>query len=91
MYLIRVAGRGSRVVVGAHYDAYADTPGADDNASGVAGLIELAHILVANPSLGEVELAAYSLEEPPFFGSQQMGSCVHARALIQENIDVLGS
>jgi peptidase M28-like protein len=71
----------SRVVVGAHYDAYGGFPGADDNASGVAGLLELARLLGEARLSSRVELAAYALEEPPWFGSDTMGSAVHARWL----------
>ncbi len=69
------------VVVGAHYDTAGPLPGADDNASGVAGLLELARLL-GNAQLSiRVELVAYTLEEPPFFRLEQMGSAVHAKAL----------
>ena len=51
-------GNGSKLVVGAHYDAYGDTPGADDNASGVAALIELSYLLGRNPPEREIELVA---------------------------------
>ncbi|MEX0599786.1 MAG: M28 family peptidase [Rhodothermales bacterium] len=77
-----------RVVVGAHYDAAGPYPAADDNASGVAGLLELASLLADNPPDGAVEFVAYCLEEPPFFFSKQMGSYVHAAALREEGIDV---
>lgn len=69
------------IVVGAHYDAYNDLPGADDNASGVAGLIELARLLQKNPPKQAIELVAYTLEEPPFFRTEQMGSYIHANDL----------
>jgi hypothetical protein len=72
------------MVVGAHYDAFSDTgslPGADDNASGTAGLLELARLLGIHPPQQPVLLVAYSTEEPPFFGSESMGSAVHADAL----------
>ena len=67
------------VVVGAHYDAFEDTPGADDNASGVAVLIELAHLLGRRPPDRGIELVAYVLEEPPFYRTANMGSAVHAK------------
>jgi len=67
-----------RIVVGAHYDAAGDQPGADDDASGVAGLLELARLLSAAPPPLRVDLAAYTLEEPPNFGEDTMGSAVHA-------------
>jgi Peptidase family M28 len=72
---------GARVVVGAHYDAADDHPGADDNASGVAGLLELARLLGQARPGAPVELVAYTLEEPPYFRTEQMGSARHARSL----------
>ena len=83
-------GNGRRIIVGAHYDTCGDTPGADDNASGVAGLIELAYLISSDESMGEIELVAYSLEEPPFFRTEQMGSFFHAQSLVDEAIDVEG-
>lgn len=75
--------QGPLLVIGAHYDSHGHTrtPGADDNASGVAGLIELARLLVAHPPTQPVELVAYTLEEPPHFRSDDMGSARHAQAL----------
>jgi len=70
-----------RIVVGAHYDAAGEQPGADDNASGVAGVIELARLLRAAPPPMRVELAAWTLEEPPNFRTARMGSAVHAARL----------
>ncbi len=72
-----------RIVIGAHYDVCGDQPGADDNASAVAGLLELARILdYLQPTLSYgVEFVAYCLEEPPFFATPFMGSLVHARSL----------
>src|SRR5215475_8234691 len=72
------------VVVGAHYDTAGPLPGADDNASGVAGLLELARLLGNGQLPMRVELVAYTLEEPPYFRSEQMGSSMHAKALKQE-------
>jgi Zn-dependent M28 family amino/carboxypeptidase len=56
-------------------------PGADDNASGVAGLIELGKLLARAKLKSRVILAAYALEEPPHFSGPEMGSVFHARAL----------
>lgn len=81
------AGKGSKIVVGAHYDSCGTTPGADDNASGVAAVLELGVLLGKNPPAREVELVAYVLEEPPFFGTALMGSAVHAKSLANENIE----
>ncbi|TAL33029.1 MAG: M28 family peptidase [Spirochaetes bacterium] len=74
------------VVVGAHYDVFGDFPGADDNASGVAGLLELARLLTATWTSKEVslELVAYGSEEPPFFGTREMGSAGHARYMAKQ-------
>lgn len=77
-----------RVVVGAHYDAVAGSPGADDNASGVAGLLELARLLRGlKPGL-TVELVAFCTEEPPCFGTEHMGSAHHARLLAERGTGV---
>lgn len=75
------AGKGRKYVIGAHYDSHDETPGADDNASGVAGLLELATLLGRHGSDREIELVAWTLEEPPFFAGEEMGSFIHAAAL----------
>jgi Zn-dependent M28 family amino/carboxypeptidase len=69
------------MVIGAHYDVAGEQPGADDNASGVAGLIELARLLKPLPLKKRVQLVAWTLEEPPFFRTPQMGSAIHAKSL----------
>ncbi len=71
------------VIIGAHYDVCGNTPGADDNASGVAVLLELARLWKEHASQApiRVEFVAYTLEEPPFFNTDDMGSRVHAMAL----------
>jgi Zn-dependent M28 family amino/carboxypeptidase len=73
--------QGPLLVVGAHYDTADVTPGADDNASGVAGLLELARLLARAPQTRSIELVAYTLEEPPHFRSPHMGSVWHAKSL----------
>jgi peptidase M28-like protein len=80
---------GGRVIVGAHYDAYLEFPGADDNASGVAGVLELARLLSSARLRGGIDLALWPLEEPPHFGSDSMGSSVHARSLADAGAPVL--
>ncbi len=69
------------IVVGAHYDTDGELPGADDNASGVVGLLELGKLLCGAKLPLRVELVAYALEEMPFFGTGEMGSAIHARNL----------
>jgi Zn-dependent M28 family amino/carboxypeptidase len=77
-----------RIVVGAHYDTAGPLPGADDNASGVAGLIELARLLGSQQPPMRVELVAFTLEEPPYFRTTGMGSSVHAESLRKQNVRV---
>jgi Zn-dependent M28 family amino/carboxypeptidase len=77
-----------RIIVGAHYDAAAPGIGADDNASGVAGLIELARILARTELSTRVELVAFALEEPPYFRTRSMGSFVHADGLRRDGVRV---
>lgn len=81
---------GPVVVIGAHYDTCGAYPGADDNASGVAGLLALAHLFQEHPPSITVELVAYTLEEPPFFRSPDMGSARHAQALKRSGREVRG-
>jgi hypothetical protein len=82
---------GSRLVVGAHYDVCGDQPGADDNGTGVAALLELARLLGQQTSLPyRVELVAYTLEEPPFFRTTNMGSFQHAQQLHEQHAAVRG-
>jgi hypothetical protein len=82
---------GPRIVVGAHYDAFGmfgSNPGADDNASGTAGLLELARLLRGQPLARRVDLVAFTLEEPPFYRTQSMGSRVHADALKRAGVEL---
>lgn len=69
------------IVVGAHYDSVAGSPGADDNASGVATLLELARVYAKTNFRKTVRFVAFTLEEPPFFRSRHMGSRIYARSL----------
>lgn len=79
-----------RIIIGAHYDVCDNQEGADDNASGIVGLLELARLLKDQPLNYRVDLVAYSLEEPPFFRSENMGSYVHAKSLVESKADVYG-
>jgi Zn-dependent M28 family amino/carboxypeptidase len=67
------------IVIGAHYDSVRGSPGANDNASGVAALLELARWLHAQPVAREVRFVAFVNEEPPYFYSDAMGSWRYAR------------
>lgn len=68
------------VVVGAHYDTVPATPGADDNASGVAVLLALAREFGAAAPARTLRLVAFTNEEPEYFHTEEMGSLVYARA-----------
>jgi len=68
------------VVVGAHYDTVRSTPGADDNASGVAALLALAADFAPSQPARTLRFVAFANEEPAFFQSELMGSRVYARA-----------
>lgn len=70
----------SIVLLGAHYDVVVGTPGADDNASGTAALLELARLLAGSSPARTIRLVAFTLEEPPYFWSDSMGSVVYAQA-----------
>ncbi len=84
--------RKERIIVGAHYDVCGAQPGADDNASAVAGLLEAARL--ANNFCEEldcrIDFVAYSLEEPPFFATKKMGSYVHAQSLHETGVKIRG-
>ena len=72
-----------RVIIGAHYDVCGPFMGADDNASGIAGLLELAQLISKEqPNLDYgIDFVAYSTEEPPYFRGELMGSHVHAESV----------
>jgi hypothetical protein len=71
------------LVIGAHYDSAFTAPGANDNGSGVAGLLELARALrdLRGKAKFRIRLVFFVNEEPPFFQTDRMGSLVYARAL----------
>jgi Zn-dependent M28 family amino/carboxypeptidase len=78
------------LVVGAHYDTVPETPGADDNASGVAGLLGLARALAGRPPRKTVRFVAFALEEPPVYRSRNMGSYHYAASLKRSRAQVEG-
>jgi len=77
------------VVIGAHYDTVPGTPGADDNASGVAGLLELARLFAGRETGRTLRFVAFTNEEPPFFRSRKMGSRVYAREARQKGEKII--
>ena len=68
------------VVLGAHYDTVSGCPGANDNATGVAAVLELARAFAQRPQPRTLRFVAFVNEEPPFFQTPQMGSDVYAKA-----------
>lgn len=81
-----------RLVIGAHYDVCGDFQGADDNASAVAGLIQTAKQLykIRNLLPIRIDFVCFTLEEPPYYGTENMGSHVYAKYLFDNKIDVIG-
>lgn len=79
------------LIIGAHYDSIENSPGANDNASGVAALIEIGRYLNANPPVNHnVRLIAFVNEEPPYFQTEEMGSLVYAKSVSGTNEKILG-
>ena len=79
---------GEIVLAGAHYDTVPGSPGADDNASGVAAIVELARLLRGSKPARTIRLVAFVNEEPPFFFWGEMGSKVYARAARRRGDDI---
>ena len=76
------------VIVGAHYDSIPGTVGADDNATGVAGTLELARMLRGGKLTRTVRFVLFVNEEPPYFQTSEMGSVVFARQLRRDRVPV---
>jgi len=76
------------ILLGAHYDTVRGSPGADDNASGVAALLEISRLLAAAEPARTVRFVAFANEELPFFMRDDMGSLVYARAARARGDDV---
>jgi hypothetical protein len=76
------------VLVGAHYDSVLGSPGANDNGSGVAALLELARLLAGQELARTVRFVAFVNEEPPFYYTPEMGSLVHARSAKARGDDI---
>jgi Zn-dependent M28 family amino/carboxypeptidase len=79
---------GEIIVVGAHYDTVDESPGANDNASGVAALLELSRVLAGSALSRTIRFVAFVNEEPPFFETQEMGSRVYANRARQRGDDI---
>lgn len=79
------------VILGAHYDTVPETPGADDNASAVAVLIEAARLTKPLAFGRTVRFVAFACEEPPHFFTSGMGSVVYAERCRQRAERIVGS
>jgi peptidase M28-like protein len=79
------------IVVGAHYDSASGTPGANDNGSGAAAVIELARLLrdLDHKSGKRIRFVLFVNEEPPYFMTEAMGSLRYARALAERRERVM--
>ncbi len=78
------------LVVGAHYDTVPGTPGANDNGSGIALLLETARTLAGSAPERTIRFVAFVNEEPPFFKTDKMGSRVFAEGLKREQANIVG-
>ena len=90
--IFELAGASTDIVlVGAHYDSAPGTPGANDNASGVAAALELARRLSGHRFVKTIRFVLFANEESPYFQSPGMGSLVHARGCRQrsEHVDAM--
>jgi Zn-dependent M28 family amino/carboxypeptidase len=76
------------IVIGAHYDTVLGTPGADDNATGIAGLIEVSRLLKEHKCNRTIRFVAFPHEEPPYFYTHLMGSRQYARNLKEEGENI---
>jgi Zn-dependent M28 family amino/carboxypeptidase len=81
---------GGYYILAAHFDTVAGTPGADDNASGVAVLLEAARLARRLPPPLPWAFIGFTCEEPPAFSTQAMGSRVYASRARQQNVNILG-
>lgn len=91
--IAEIRGKGSSrqvLVIGAHYDTVRTTPGADDNASGVAGLLGLARLFANRPLDRTIRFVAFPLEEPPAYRTRNMGSYHYAASLNRAREQVAG-
>ncbi len=76
----RGASRADEIVlIGAHYDSVSGAPGANDNGSGVAAVLELARLMRGASRPRTVRFVLFVNEEPPYFKSEAMGSARYAR------------
>ncbi len=76
------------LLIGAHYDSVRGSPGANDNASGIAAMLELSRLFSAIQPTVSVRFVAFANEEPPFFRGRHQGSVVYAKAARARGDDI---
>jgi hypothetical protein len=77
------------VLIGAHYDSVKGSPGANDNATGVAATLALARMFAQNPTPRTLRIVTFANEEPPFFRTRHMGSRVYAKRSRQRDEHII--
>jgi len=84
--------KAKRFIMGVHFDVYKDSAGADDNASSVAGLLEISRMLTTSELELDygIDFVFFCLEEPPFFKTDKMGSFIHANSIANNGKDYIG-
>jgi len=78
-------------VIGAHYDSVPETYGADDNASGIAVLLELARYTIQEKISLPIRFVAFTAEEPPTFSTRHQGSKVFVKSIKEKKDEILGA
>jgi Zn-dependent M28 family amino/carboxypeptidase len=77
------------IIVGAHYDTVYSSPGANDNASGLAATLALARRFIGQKTARTLRFVFFTNEEPPFFMTDQMGSTVYAKSCREKNEQII--
>jgi Zn-dependent M28 family amino/carboxypeptidase len=79
------------LVIGAHYDSFRDSPGANDNGTGVAAVLELARLLKDwQPNALDIRFVLFVNEEPPYYRTADMGSWRYAKRLSEQGAPIYG-
>lgn len=79
---------GKVILVGAHYDSSKDCPGANDNASGIAALLEISRAISQIRTRCTIRFVAFTNQAPPFFGTDEMGSWVYTHQTRQRSDNI---
>lgn len=77
------------IIVGAHYDSAQGSPGANDNSSGIAGVLSLARVFSTKSPSRTIRFVAFTNEEAPFFWTKKMGSYVYAKSCKERKENII--